>query len=161
MVGYWETPPCRNGQSGARKRKKKRVLHVLTCCSIFVNIVNHGLADGNVNCTCGSNKTSRLITFTDAMEDSPPPARTGARFLQPWDHLQLRTDKAAVSAPKPSWSQETSLGPRDALDGTGFLPVVLIICAQTQNLGYELSSSCRCFSLELNLGMKGLVSALV
>lgn len=50
-----------------RKRgRKKKCRHILTCCSIFVNIVNHGLADGNVNCTCGSNKTSRLITFTNS-----------------------------------------------------------------------------------------------
>lgn len=53
---------------GALRSKCQHIF--LTCCSIFVNIVNHGLTDGNVNCTCESNKTSRLITFTNADYDS-------------------------------------------------------------------------------------------
>lgn len=63
-------PPALAPKQGEGKKitikKKKERRHILTCCSIFVNIVNHGLADGNVNCTCGSNKTSRLITFTNS-----------------------------------------------------------------------------------------------
>lgn len=71
-------PAPKQGEAGKKGEERR---HILTCCSIFVNIVNHGLADGNVNCTCGSNKTSRLITFTNSdrgcgtAEDSPPPAR--------------------------------------------------------------------------------------
>lgn len=54
------------GEMGGNKWEKSAGVFFLTCCSIFVNIVNHGLADGDVNCTCESNKTSRLITFTNA-----------------------------------------------------------------------------------------------
>lgn len=40
------------------------ILTLSGMCSIFVNIVNHRLADGGVNCTCGNNMTQRMLLFT-------------------------------------------------------------------------------------------------
>lgn len=35
------------------------------CPSVFVNVINHRLADGDANCTCGNNMTQRKLLFTD------------------------------------------------------------------------------------------------
>lgn len=35
------------------------------CTCVFVNIINHRLADGGVNCTCGINMTQRILLFTN------------------------------------------------------------------------------------------------
>lgn len=40
------------------------ILTLSGMCSIFVNIVNHRLADGGVNWTCGNNMTQRMLLFT-------------------------------------------------------------------------------------------------
>lgn len=55
-------------QTDKRVKSKKKVwaaiLTLSGMCSIFVNIVNHRLADGGVNCTCGNNMTQRMLLFT-------------------------------------------------------------------------------------------------
>lgn len=40
-------------------------LSILTQHGISVNIVNHKLADGIVNCRGGNNKTQRMLLFID------------------------------------------------------------------------------------------------
>lgn len=121
--------PRRNRETAGGKGKKKECQHILTCCSIFVNIVNHGLADGNVNCTCGSNKTSRLITFTNsdrgcgAVEDSPSlgrkvlqPCSTPSALVPPPALKRQRRCSPSQSPPslrKPHWDPVMDLMERD------------------------------------------------
>lgn len=65
------TYPKAQKQGGRLTRVKKyarkvwaAILTLSGMCSIFVNIVNHRLADGSVNCTCGNNMTQRMLLFT-------------------------------------------------------------------------------------------------
>lgn len=49
----------------SRPDKTKGESCSLECSSVFVNIINHRLADGSANCTCGNNMTRRILLFTD------------------------------------------------------------------------------------------------
>lgn len=57
---------CR--ESGAERSRadiKKGESCSLECSRVFVNIINHRLADGGANCTCGNNMTQRILLFTN------------------------------------------------------------------------------------------------
>lgn len=47
------------GRERKRESHKQLFCHSPTSCTIFVNIVNQRLADGDVNCTCGNNMTPK------------------------------------------------------------------------------------------------------
>lgn len=48
----------------SRTERKKGESCSLECSCVFVNIINHRLADGDANCTCGNNMTQRILLFT-------------------------------------------------------------------------------------------------